>query len=299
MRKVNLLATENDSGATYTDLVIDTKLSRKVDIDGDENINGVKTFTSSPLVPEPIDNDAATPKIYVDSEISSIEHNDVNNIQGGIIGEHYHLSESDYTDKILNMQFGNVVENNYSQFEETGFLKFSGSSEYWQDIDFPIIIRTTGANIPTLTTINGNITMPQWEVNDYNICESQEFVHSWKEGSTCYWHIHLTTNGVNTTTRYVNFEIEFGYTTPNGVWIFPTTIVSGDIVIPANTPNKTMLILGLGNFTPTTTKIGGHTVARLRRISSSGAPPSLSPWVSMLQMHILCDTPGSRYMISK
>jgi len=30
----------------------------------------------------------------------------------------------------------------------------------WVDVDFPILIRTTGAGIPTLATINGNITAP-------------------------------------------------------------------------------------------------------------------------------------------
>jgi len=72
-------------------------------------------------------------------------------------------------------------ELNNTTFESDGTLKFNGTASTWQDIDFPIIIRITGANIPTLQTIHGNITMPQWAVNDYNVCESQEFVHQWKE----------------------------------------------------------------------------------------------------------------------
>lgn len=169
----------------------------------------------------------------------------------------------------------------------------------WLDIDFPIIIRTTGANIPTLATLNGNITMPQWAVNDVNTCESQEFIHMWKEGTTCYWHLHLTTNGLDATDRYVRFEIEFGYVAPSGAWTFPATMDSGDLLIPANTTTKTMLMLSLGSFTPTGVGIAGHCVARLKRIASTGAAPTSNPWIPMLQMHIECDTLGSRQINAK
>jgi hypothetical protein len=168
----------------------------------------------------------------------------------------------------------------------------------WVDVDFPIIIRTTGPNIPTLVAINGNITMPQWAVNDFNMCESQEFIHGWKEGSEVFWHLHLTTNGLDVTNRYVRFEVEYGYVDVNGVWTFPAVLNSGELLIPANTPNETMLLMSLGSFTPAV-HIGGHSVARLRRIASVGAAPTLNPWIPMLQQHIQLDTIGSRLIGTK
>ena len=39
----------------------------------------------------------------------------------------------------------------------------------WQDIDFPIIVRTTGVGIPTLETLVTGITAPQWQVGDTNL----------------------------------------------------------------------------------------------------------------------------------
>lgn len=195
------------------------------------------------------------------------------------------------------VKIGNSTNN--VEFEEDGTLKFNGTSTYWLDVDFPIIIRTTGPNIPTLTTINGNLTLPEWAVNDYNMCESQEFIHPWKEGSTVYWHIHLTTNGTNVDNRYVRFEVEYGYVSPSGVWTFPATLDSGDLLIPANTATKTMMIMSLGNFTPTGVEIGGHVVARLKRIAASGTAPTNNPWVPMLQLHIECDTVGSRTISDK
>lgn len=188
---------------------------------------------------------------------------------------------------------------------DLGLLQYNETTEQWEtdsypwvDIDFPIIIRTTGPNIPTLTAINGNITMPQWAVNDFNQCESQEFIHSWKEGSTVSWHLHLTTNGLDVTDRYVRFTVEYGYCDVMGQWVFPPLLTSPDLLIPANTPNETMIIMSLGTFTPPI-KIGGHSVARLQRIASVGAAPTNNPWIPMLQQHVQLDTLGSRNIGSK
>ena len=48
---------------------------------------------------------------------------------------------------------------------------------YFVDLDFPIIVRNTGVGIPTLETLIGNVTAPQWQVNDFNVCEGQELIH--------------------------------------------------------------------------------------------------------------------------
>lgn len=183
-------------------------------------------------------------------------------------------------------------------FESNGFPVLNGTATYWKDIDFPIIIRTTGANIPTLTTLQGNITVPQWEVNDFNICEGQEFIHEWKEGSRVYWHIHLETNGLEAVAKYVKFEVEYFWIQHNGV-ISPTYIDTNEITIPANTPSKNMISASISNFIPTSGIIGSHVFARLRRITSTGAAPVASPWCSMLQLHVECDTLGSREIGTK
>jgi hypothetical protein len=190
---------------------------------------------------------------------------------------------------------------NYTGVEPDGTIVAKGDARVWADIDFPIIIRTTGANIPTLTTFNGNLTMPQWAVNDFNMCESQEFIHEWDQGTQCFWHIHLTTSGTNVDDRFVAFELEYGYTAggSHAPWTFPATISSGDLTIPANTPDKTVIIFPIGNFTPSTSKIGDHALARLRRVASTGTAPTGNPWIPMLQMHVLKDTLGSRMMTSK
>jgi hypothetical protein len=173
------------------------------------------------------------------------------------------------------------------------------SSPVWTDLDFPLIVRTTGPNIPVLTAISGNITAPQWQVNDYIVCEGQELVHTWEEGSTIYWHMHLLTNGEEATAKYVAFEVEWCIANAFEPLVTPAVIQSGDLEIPANTPDKTMLILSLAESDLTGYRIGAHIWPRLKRVAATGDAPADDPWATMLQAHIRNNTLGSSAISSK
>jgi len=182
-------------------------------------------------------------------------------------------------------------------FNKNNYLTKSPS--VWTDLDFPIVIRTTGANIPALTTLQGNITAPQWQVADFNVCEGQELVHSWAEGTTLYFHIHLITNGLDATARYVKFEVEHCFADVHGVLSDAATITSGELLIPANTTTKTHLLFSIGTLALSTQKIGCHIYTRLKRVTAIGTAPTANPWVTMLQAHILNDSVGSKQVSSK
>lgn len=188
---------------------------------------------------------------------------------------------------------------NNSQFEPDGTLVFNGASTVWLDIDFPIIIRNTGPNVPVLSTLIGNITVPQWSIGDLNVCEGQEMIHAWKEGTDAHWHCHIITNGLDTTDRYVNFRVEAVVATLNGTISAVQTFDSGDVLIPANTPDRTHIIVPIGVMGMSGNTIGTQVYARLERIASTGTAPSVDPFCSMLQMHIECDTVGSRLIGTK
>lgn len=194
--------------------------------------------------------------------------------------------------------FGDYDNGNYSYFDSNGFLTYKGDTTFWLDLDFPIIVRTTGPNIPALTTVQGNITAPEWEVNDLNVCEGQELTHRWKEASDIHWHVHMITNGSNVTDRFVKWEIEYFYAVV-GSQISANTTVTYEYTIPANTPSKTMLIVPIATVSLPDAKISSHLYARLRRIASTGTAPTLNPWCTMLQAHIECDTLGSKEVTSK
>jgi len=199
----------------------------------------------------------------------------------------------------LESGYGDYENGNYTNFEDDGTIKFNGNASTWVDIDFPIIIRGTGANIPVIATLQGNLTAPQWQVNDYAVCEGQELIHSWKESTPVYWHIHIYTGGTNTTDRYLKFEIEYTWANLDATLPANTVVTSSELLIPANTPALTHLIFTIADFTPTAGKIGAHVKARLKRVASTGTAPTANPFCEMLQLHIEQDTTGSRQISSK
>lgn len=201
------------------------------------------------------------------------------------------------TDTLKGLKFGGSTD--YSTFEDDGTLVAHGAATFWQDIDFPIIVRTTGAGIPSLTTMQGNITAPSWAVNDVNVCEGQEKIHAWKEGSTATFHIHVITNGLDASSRYLRFDVEWCWADVDGVLSSAATITSPELLIPANTISKTHKVYNLGTITLTGGHVGAHVFARLKRVASVGTAPTNNPWCSMLQLHIECDTIGSRTMTAK
>lgn len=197
-------------------------------------------------------------------------------------------------------KFGNVSSSNYGEFEEDGTLQFHGESRVWQDIDFPIIVRNTGPNIPSIATMQGNLTAPQWAVNSFAVCEGQEIIHQYAQGSTGRWHLHFYTGGTNVDARYLKWRLEYNWTNLSGTWDTTNiTVESTEYEIPANTPALTHFLHSIALFETTSARIGGHIKARLTRIASVGTAPTANPFCEMLQMHVLCDTLGSREIASK
>ena len=175
-----------------------------------------------------------------------------------------------------------------------GKLLFEGdNATYWLDLDFPISLRTTGANRPTIDTLVGNITIPRFAVDDYANIEGQELPHSWKRNSTIEWHIHYHTNGSDVDDRYVRFEVEVAIATNFGVISTPVTIDSGDILVPGGTADRTMRVFGIGSTSPGDV-FAPHIFARLKRIAADGTAPTSDPFVNMLQAHYENNSLGSR-----
>lgn len=200
--------------------------------------------------------------------------------------------------------FGNVTENNYAEFENTGFLQFNGSAGSYNDVPPNPIIKSKvgGSGVPTLTTFVGNIEQYTFAVNDY-VYDNFEFLHEYEEGTDFEMHLHWATNGVDTTDRYVKFEYE--YTVSNSAatptfYQFPSsTVISAEIMIPANTPDKTHIKSTIGLEDGTGLKIGAILAYRLKRISASGTAPSNNPFVLQAGCHIKQDTGGSRTRYTK
>lgn len=194
-----------------------------------------------------------------------------------------------------------ALANAYSATAMTLSGKWTLSEPMYDDVNFPIIPRSTGTNIANYTAIDpgGVLTYPQWEVNDYHVCDSNELPHGWKEGTQISWHIHLITNGQEASDKYVKWELIWAIADASEQLVEQTTITTADYTIPANTPTKTHLIVPIGAVTLTGYRIGAHMYPRLKRVTATGAAPAANPWVTMLQAHIQLDTLGSTQLTSK
>ena len=169
----------------------------------------------------------------------------------------------------------------------------------WFDIDFPIIIRTTGGGRPTLEAVRTNITAPQWAVGQWVQLEDQEIVHSYIEGSDWIWHVHIITNGTDVEDRFIRFEIQWIWANANDQMSDVITTTSLDMIIPANTPDRTHIVRGIAQVQMPTARIGAHVLARLERVASVGTAPTSNPFCSLLQIHVKGDTLGSSEITSK
>lgn len=175
-----------------------------------------------------------------------------------------------------------------------------GDGTQWVDIDFPLELRATGVDRPVPTVLVGDILALAWDVGDNLELEDQEIIHGYMQGSDIIWHVHLVTNGTDVDDRYVKWRVSWVWANANEP-LQGTQIVteSDDILIPADTPDRTHLPRNIATVSVPDMRIGAHIWARLDRIASTGAAPTGDVFCSALQLHVECDSSGSRLVTTK
>jgi hypothetical protein len=162
----------------------------------------------------------------------------------------------------------------------------------------PLLTARTGATPPSLTTFKGNIPQYTFNVNTNESFGSTEMTHQYKEGTDILAHIHWASNGVDTTDRYVKWELE--YSISRGTDIFENVVViSSETMIPANAPTTSYFITSLGTISGIGVKIGDYICWRLRRITSTGTAPTNNPFGIAVGFHVEQDSFGSTTVYSK
>jgi len=200
--------------------------------------------------------------------------------------------------EIINI--GNVLGGNYTSVETGGQLVNHGTGRTWNDLPpIPLLSqRSAAVNNPSLATFVGNIQQLTFAVNDY-VYGNYELLHEYAEGTDLEPHVHFATNSVDGTDRAVKWELEYSISnadvTPPFTQAFPvSTVISSEVVIPANTPTRShVLATELPSISGTGLLIGAYIVWRLRRIASVGTAPSANPFGLTLGFHILQNTQGS------
>jgi hypothetical protein len=182
------------------------------------------------------------------------------------------------------------------------WLDAGASGRVYNDLVMPITPKTTGAGKPTLAAFLGNINKYTFAVNDISELDTAEFLHGWVEGSAIELHVHFVTNGTNTTDRGVKFEV--GITAANSLGAayqttFALTTISAEATIPANTPDKTLIYLSIGQYPFALGKIGAQLCMSIKRIAATGTAPTSNPFVLAVGGHYLIDGLGSNQRVTK
>jgi hypothetical protein len=199
-------------------------------------------------------------------------------------------------------RFGDAT--NYTGFEADGTMVAHGTATTYNDIQFAISSgKVAAANAPTWTAFVGNLYEYAFALNDYIDCGSQEVPHGYLEGSDMEIHVHWATNGLDTTDRFVRWQIE--YTIANMASVAPfsvftsTTTVFADTTIPANTTSRSHIYTSIATIPGTGIKIGAQIKLRIRRLAASSTAPTSNPFALQVGIHYQQDTIGSRTATSK
>lgn len=193
---------------------------------------------------------------------------------------------------------------NNTTIEADGSLVLNGTATVYNDLAFPITPKTTGVGKPTLTSFTGLINKYVFQLNDVSEVDSPELLHDAKEGSDVEFHVHWVTNSSDSTNRYVQWEAQYTWANmnlkTNHIQFATATTLTGETLIPANTPTRTHMYTSLGSVTMSTGYIGAYFCHALKRVSpTTNSGPSGDPFALALGIHYEKDTMGSRSISSK
>jgi hypothetical protein len=122
---------------------------------------------------------------------TSLDHNSLFGLQGGVDGEYYHLTSLEHSKISGSSQsaiFGDTV--NYTKFENDGTMIMSGSATVWDDLFFPLVAGKQGqTDKPAFDVTEIGFLYPSSDATQI-IYISAQFPHSWKIGSTIHPHVH-------------------------------------------------------------------------------------------------------------
>ena len=193
---------------------------------------------------------------------------------------------------------------NETLISATGDLSFVGTATVFEDIVISLsAAKVPAANAPTWSGFISNLNAYTYGLNDFQEF-SAEIKHSYLEGSDIEFHIHGATNGLEGVDKTIKFEIEYELVDNNtsgdfGDTYTGTTIIPGEIIILANTADKTSWVITVGVDASGNFLQGASVTGRVRRIASTGTEPASDPFVMQIGLHVEQDTVGSRTVLTK
>jgi hypothetical protein len=170
------------------------------------------------------------------------------------------------------------------------------SESVWDDIQFQISSgRTSQANFPDWDTFTTNTNEYKFDVNDYIDLSANELLHWWKQGTDIHPHLHITTDGANTSgsSQYVKFKVYFAYADTSEVWTETDFDIEKEI--PTGTADMTHILANGVALSLPNNLIGTQVKIRVKRIAATtGTEYPNHIFVTQFGIHAEKDTMGSR-----
>lgn len=171
----------------------------------------------------------------------------------------------------------------------------------WEDIQFAIGDGRVGvANFPDWDDFTTDTKEYKFAVDDYIDLGANEMAHWWKEGTAVYPHLHITTDGANTSgsSQWVKFTVYIAYADTNEVWTETSMDIEKEIV--NGTADMKHLLATNSSLALTNNLIGTQVKIRVKRIAAtSGTEYPNHIFVTQVGFHAELDTMGSRTISSK
>ena len=233
-----------------------------------------------------------------------INHNDTSNIQGGISDERYHLSSSDYNDKIVNRRFGDVTLGNYTEFESDGTIRSVGEALTYRDELPSYITPVSGAAAPDLVTHTiGGVQRYLYSFDGNNTQEilsgSFEIPHDYAYGQPIEVHIHCRPSTTNLGT--IKFFFDWEHSPSQSFPIAQTSLQLIDTNLQITSNKQYWHLLSSFGFLPNIGfNLGDKIGFNLRRTPTNALDTYPNDvLLEQIALHVPCDTAGSRQIYIK
>lgn len=188
---------------------------------------------------------------------------------------------------------------NRTLIEEDGTVKFEGNATIWKDLLPTAVYQPQSTSAPNITLIGGTGNLKAQEFPNNGTSEefhpTWQLSHEWKEGSIIVPHLHLyIPNDANG--GVLDFRMVYSWVNVNGTGLVEGTL-TGTITRAANAGINSNAILSFGNLDGTGMKISSLLAAKIYRNTADTYNGSC--WLRSADLHIECDTVGSRTALVK
>lgn len=190
-------------------------------------------------------------------------------------------------------------ETNNTTFEPDGTMVMNGAARVFDDILPIALYLPTGQSAPNITLIGGSGTIRAQEFpanaagEEYN--PSWQLSHRWKEGSDITPHLHLHVPA-SVPGGVINFQMAYTWTNKDGVPASEAIVNGSATVAPGSAANGNM-ILSFGPISAAGKLISSIFQARITRPATGTFAGSV--WLKSADIHMECDTVGSRSEYTK